>query len=60
MSAILAVGGIKNEAVVQDGNIVAASIMRVTLVADHRVVDGAYSAQYLMELKRLLENPEEL
>jgi pyruvate dehydrogenase E2 component (dihydrolipoamide acetyltransferase) len=34
--------------------------MKVTLVADHRVVDGLYSAQYLVELKRLLENPAEL
>ncbi len=60
MAAILAVGGMKDEAVVQDGNIVVASIMRVTLIADHRIVDGLYSAQYLVELKRLLENPEEL
>lgn len=60
MTAILAVGGIKDEAVVLDGNITVASMMRVTLVADHRVVDGLYSAQYLVELKRLLENPQEL
>jgi pyruvate dehydrogenase E2 component (dihydrolipoamide acetyltransferase) len=60
MTAILAVGGIKDEVVVKDGAMVPASMMRVTLVADHRVVDGAYSAQYLVELKRLLENPEEL
>jgi len=60
MTAILAVGGIKEEVVVKDGNMVPASTMKVTLVADHRVVDGLYSAQYLVELKRLLENPEEL
>ncbi len=60
MTAILAVGGIKEEAVVRDGSLAVASMMRVTLVADHRVVDGLYSAQYLVELKRLLENPEEL
>jgi pyruvate dehydrogenase E2 component (dihydrolipoamide acetyltransferase) len=60
MTAILAVGGIKDEVVVKDGAMVPASMMRVTLVADHRVVDGAYSAQYLVELKRLLENSEEL
>lgn len=60
MAAILAVGGIKDEVVVQEGNMTPASMMRVTLVADHRVVDGACSAQYLVELKRLLENPEEL
>ncbi len=60
MAGILAVGGMKDEAVVKDGNIAVASIMRVTLIADHRVVDGLYSAQYLVELKRILENPEEL
>ena len=60
MTAILAVAGIKEEVVVKDGNMVPASTMKVTLVADHRVVDGLYSAQYLVELKRLLENPEEL
>lgn len=60
MTAILAVGGIKDEVVVKDGNMVPVSTMKVTLVADHRVVDGLYSAQYLVELKRLLENPEEL
>lgn len=60
MSAILAVGGIKEEVVIKEGNMVAATMMRVTLVADHRVVDGANSAKYLVELKRLLENPEEL
>ena len=60
MTAILAVGGIKEEVVVKDGNMVPASTMKVTLVADHRVVDGLYSAQYLVELKRLLENPAEL
>ncbi|ABA87605.1 acetoin dehydrogenase complex, E2 protein, dihydrolipoamide acetyltransferase [Syntrophotalea carbinolica DSM 2380] len=60
MSAILAVGGIKDEVVVKDGEMVPVSTMKVTLVADHRVVDGLYSAQFLVELKRLLENPEEL
>lgn len=60
MTAILAVGGIKDEVVVKDGNMVPVSTMKVTLVADHRVVDGLYSAQFLVELKRLLENPEEL
>lgn len=60
MTAILAVGGIKEEVVVKDGNMVPVSTMKVTLVADHRVVDGLYSAQYLVELKRLLENPAEL
>jgi pyruvate dehydrogenase E2 component (dihydrolipoamide acetyltransferase) len=55
--AILAVGGIQDEAVVKNGAIKAARIMRVTLSADHRLIDGAYAAQFLQELKRVLENP---
>jgi pyruvate dehydrogenase E2 component (dihydrolipoamide acetyltransferase) len=55
--AILAVGAIRDEAVVQNGSIAAARIMRVTLSADHRLIDGAYAARFLQELKRVLENP---
>ena len=43
--------------VVRDGQIVAATTMKLTLSADHRVTDGAEAAQYLNEVKRLLENP---
>lgn len=60
MAAILAVGGIAEETVVKEGSLVPVSKLRVTLVSDHRVVDGLYAAQFLVELKRLLENPEEL
>jgi pyruvate dehydrogenase E2 component (dihydrolipoamide acetyltransferase) len=60
MAAILAVGSIQDEVVVQDGKMVQAAMMRVTLMSDHRVVDGMYAANFLVELKRLLENPEEL
>ncbi len=60
MAAILAVGGIQDEVVVQDGKMVPAAMMRVTLMSDHRIVDGMCAANFLVELKRLLENPEEL
>lgn len=60
MAAILAVGAIRDEVVVQDGKMVPAAMMRVTLMSDHRVVDGMYAANFLVELKRLLENPAEL
>jgi pyruvate dehydrogenase E2 component (dihydrolipoamide acetyltransferase) len=60
MSAILAVGGIQDEVVVRDGEMIPASMIRVTLMSDHRVVDGMYAANFLVELKRLLENPEDL
>ncbi len=58
LSAILAVGMVKDEPVVRDGQIIVARMMRVTISADHRVHDGAYAAKFLAELKRILEAPE--
>ncbi|MCK5826563.1 MAG: 2-oxo acid dehydrogenase subunit E2 [Desulfuromusa sp.] len=60
MAAILAVGGIQDEVVVKDGDMIPVARMRVTLMSDHRIVDGMYAANFLVELKRLLEYPEEL
>ncbi len=55
---ILAVGGAEKRAVVNgEGQIVARTIMTVTLSADHRVVDGATAADFLRTLKGLLEEP---
>ena len=55
---ILAVGAIVKKPVVGAGDtIVAGQRMSVTLSADHRVVDGAVGANYLAELKKLLESP---
>lgn len=56
-SCILAVGGITEKPVVKDGKIEIAHIMKVTLSCDHRVVDGASGAQFLLTLKNLLEEP---
>lgn len=56
-SCILAVGGIAETPVVRDGKIEVGHIMKVTLSADHRVVDGASAAQFLQTLKSLLEEP---
>ncbi len=55
--AILAVGAIKDEAAVKNGRLVIARIMRATLSADHRLIDGAYAAQFLQALKKVLESP---
>jgi pyruvate dehydrogenase E2 component (dihydrolipoamide acetyltransferase) len=55
--AILAVGAIADRPVIRNGHLVAARIMRATLSADHRLLDGVYAAQFLRELKRVLENP---
>jgi pyruvate dehydrogenase E2 component (dihydrolipoamide acetyltransferase) len=59
-AAILAVGGMKDEAVVRDGELVAGKTMRVTLSCDHRVVDGADAAAFVKELRELLETPSSL
>lgn len=60
MAAILAVGGIQEEVVVRNSEMIPATMMRVTLMSDHRVVDGMCAAKFLIELKRLLESPEKL
>lgn len=57
-AAILAVGKAMPRAVVRNGQIVAATTMKITLSADHRVTDGAEAAQYMQEVKRLLETPD--
>lgn len=56
-ACILAVGGIKQTAVVKNGQLVPGNIMKVTLSCDHRVVDGAIGAAFLQTLKALLEDP---
>lgn len=56
-ACILAVGGIKETAVVKDGQLVPGNVMKVTLSSDHRVVDGALGAAFLKTLKSLLEDP---
>ena len=55
--AILAVGGTKKEAVVVNDEIQIRHVMRYTLSADHRIIDGALAAQFLQTLSRLIENP---
>jgi len=56
-AAILAVGAIKDVPVVEGGRIVPGKVMRMTLSVDHRVFYGATAAQFMAEVKRLIENP---
>ncbi|SMG16968.1 pyruvate dehydrogenase E2 component (dihydrolipoamide acetyltransferase) [Marivirga sericea] len=56
-ACILAVGGIKQTAIVKDGELVPGNVMKVTLSCDHRVVDGAVGSAFLQTLKGLLEDP---
>jgi pyruvate dehydrogenase E2 component (dihydrolipoamide acetyltransferase) len=56
-ACILAVSGIQAVPVVKNGAVVPGNVMKVTLSADHRVVDGATAAAFLQTLKSLLEEP---
>ncbi len=58
--AILAVSSTRTVPAVVGGQIVARKRMKVTLSADHRVVDGADAAAFLGDLKRVIENPVEI
>lgn len=59
-SCILSVGGIKETVAVKNGQFYATNVMKVTLTCDHRVVDGATGAAFLVTLKELLEQPYKL
>ncbi len=59
-AAVLAVGTVKEQPVAREGQVVLVQAMKATVSVDHRVADGAEAAQFLMEIKRLLENPVSL
>ncbi len=56
-AGILAVGGIEDTPVVEDGQVVVRPLMKVTMSCDHRVIDGATGARFLQTLKEMLEEP---
>ena len=55
--AILAVGTIRNEPVVENGEVVPGRRMRFTLSCDHRVIDGATGARFMAAFKSVVESP---
>jgi pyruvate dehydrogenase E2 component (dihydrolipoamide acetyltransferase) len=55
--AILGLGRIQNQVVVEDKQFVARDRMTLSLTFDHRIVDGAPAARFLQSLGRLIENP---
>lgn len=59
-ACILAVGGSKETVIVENGQMKVATVMKVTLSCDHRVVDGAVGSAFLKTLKEFLENPIKL
>ena len=59
-AASLAVGAVRDVPVVVAGAVKAGRRMQVTLSCDHRAIDGVMGAEFLAELKRILEHPQEL
>ncbi len=59
-AASIAVGAIRDVAVVRDGTVKTGRRMNVTLSCDHRALDGVQGAGFLKEFKRILEHPSEL
>jgi pyruvate dehydrogenase E2 component (dihydrolipoamide acetyltransferase) len=56
-AAILGVGCITPQPVARDDQVVIRKIMYLSLVFDHRLVDGAPAARFLQHVKNLIEEP---
>lgn len=56
-AAILATGSVREEAVVEDGELTVGQRLKVTLSADHRVTDGAEAARWLQTFREMIESP---
>jgi pyruvate dehydrogenase E2 component (dihydrolipoamide acetyltransferase) len=56
-AGILAVGAIADQPVVKDGEVVPGKVMEMTLSCDHRILYGADGAEFLAEVKRILQEP---
>ncbi len=59
-AGILAVSAAREQVIVRDGAMRPGRVMNLTLSADHRIVDGMLAAQFMGELKTLLEAPQQI
>jgi len=59
-SAILGMHTIKERAVVENGQVVAAPMMYVAISYDHRIIDGKDAVLFLVDIKNQLENPQRM
>ena len=59
-SAILGMHTIKERAIVENGQVVAAPMMYIALSYDHRVIDGKDAVLFLVDIKNQLENPHRM
>jgi pyruvate dehydrogenase E2 component (dihydrolipoamide acetyltransferase) len=56
-AGILAVGGISDKPVVKNGEVVPGKVMEMTLSCDHRILYGADGAEFLAQIKGILQEP---
>jgi len=56
-TAIVAVGAIRDTPIVEGGQVIPGKQMYLTISADHRLADGHVAAQFMQEVKRLLQSP---
>ncbi len=59
-SAILGMHTIKERAIVENGQVVAAPMMYVAISYDHRIIDGKDAVLFLVDIKNQLENPHKM
>src|SRR5690606_9070661 len=59
-SAILGMHTIKERAIVENGQVVAAPMMYIAISYDHRIIDGKDAVLFLVDIKNQLENPHRM
>jgi len=59
-SAILGMHAIKERAIVENGQVIAAPMMYIALSYDHRIIDGKDAVLFLVDIKNQLENPHRM
>ena len=59
-SAILGMHTIKERAIVENGQIIAAPMMYIAISYDHRIIDGKDAVLFLVDIKNQLENPQRM
>jgi 2-oxoglutarate dehydrogenase E2 component (dihydrolipoamide succinyltransferase) len=59
-SAILGMHAVKERAIVENGQVVAAPMMYIALSYDHRIIDGKEAVTFLVDIKNQLENPQRM
>ncbi|OOG37642.1 dihydrolipoamide succinyltransferase [Rhodanobacter sp. C06] len=59
-SAILGMHTIKERAIVENGQVIAAPMMYIAISYDHRIIDGKDAVLFLVDIKNQLENPHKM